>query len=74
MSWPQSMLSSSKWRYYLFGFIVNVKPFTMDGGIVWNGAWKFIKNEFVDMYKNAQITMPQNDFFIIVRKEEALII
>jgi hypothetical protein len=35
---------------------------------------KTYKNEFLDMYKNVQMTMPQNDLFIIIGEEEASII
>jgi hypothetical protein len=35
---------------------------------------KIYKNEFVDMYKNVQMTMPQNDLFIIIGEEEVSII
>jgi hypothetical protein len=35
---------------------------------------KIYKNEFVDMYKNVQMTMPQNDLFIFIGEEEVSII
>jgi hypothetical protein len=29
---------------------------------------KNYKNEFMDMYKNVQMTMPQNDFLLLLEK------